>query len=704
MAVIGRIRKHSTLLLVIIGLALLAFILGDFVRKSSPSGSNKIGIIDGEDITYTDFFNRVQDQEDIYKRNTGKEDLTIEESFQLKNMVWETLLQEQLLGKEYKKLGIEVTDEELDDMIKGRNPHPIIQQIFKDPETGAFNPAFVEQFLANKDKARPEEQKFFDQVIDEIKKERLNNKYTYLVAKSYYLPKAFAKSMFEDAYTSRNLRVVQANYQSIPDNSITLTDDDYKKWYEDHKNLFKQEQLVDAEYVIFDIIPTPQDMEDIKTSVNEMYQEFKAHENPAAFVNTLPDTKYDSSYFKRGMLPIGIDTLAFGLNEGDFIEPFMEDNSYYFGKILKVTARPDSIKASHVLIQFKDARGAKTERTKEQAKAIIDSLLIASKKPTFSFDNAILNMSEYPSAKKDTGNLQWMLDGDLNYQLFFDSVLTVGVNNYRIVESALGYHLLKVTGKSEPVKKIQIAIGKKLIEPSESTIQDVYMQANKLSGENETIEKFNKAIVDGGLNKRMAENITKMQYTIPGVQNGREIVRWFFDEKVKVGQVSQVFDIDGKYVVATLKIQKEEGYAKLEDVKKMIEPLVKRDKKAEKIIENINKTGVKDINTVASSLNAPVDSVPNAVFASYNFGRYGPELSVIGKISTMKQGAISKPIKGEMGVYVVVVDQVNPAPKTEDYRFVNMQMAAMFSQRVQNSLFEAIKAKAEVIDNRIIFY
>lgn len=703
MAVIGRIRKHSTLLLVIIGLALLAFIMGDFVRKSSH-GPSMLGEIDGEDITYTDFFNRVAEQEDIYKRNTGKEELTPEESFQLKNMVWETILQEYLLGKEYAKLGIEVTDEEMDDMIKGRNPHPIIQQIFKDPETGAFNPAFVEQFIANKDKARPEEQKFFDQVVKEIKKERLNNKYTYLVAKSYYLPKAIAKTMFEEAYTSRNIRVVQANYQTIPDNTITLTDEDYQKWYDEHKNYFKQETSVDAEYVIFDIIPTPADLEEIKVNVASMYEEFKAHENPAAFVSTLPDSKYDSSYFKKGMLPLGFDTLVFNMNEGSYIEPFEENNSYYFGKILKVTSRPDSIKASQLLIQFKDARGAKTERTKEQAKAIIDSLLIASKKPNFSFEAAVINMSEYPTAKKDTGNLQWMVDGDLNYQLFFDSAITINVNNYRIVESALGYHLLKVTEKTTPLKKIQIAIGKKLIEPSESTIQDVYTKANKLSGENETIEKFNKAITEGGLNKRMAENVTKMQYTIPGVQNGREIVRWFFDKKVEVGQVSQVFDIDGKYVVAALKTQKDEGFAKLEDVKKMIEPLVKRDKKAVKIIDNINKINPKEINAIATNLQTTVDSLPNVVFASYNFGRYGPEPSVIGRISTLKQGTISKPLKGEMGVYVVFVDQINPAPKTEDYKFVGMQMAAMFSQRVQNGLFEAIKEKAKVKDNRIFFY
>ena len=704
MAVIGRIRKHSTVLLVVIGLALFAFIMGDFVR-SSGSVNNKVGTINGEDITYTEFFSRVSKQEDIYKRNTGKDNLTFEETFQIREMVWEMILQEQLLGKEYKKLGIEVTEEEMDDLIKGRNPHPIILQVFRDPETGSFNPAFVEQFMANINQARPEEREFFNQIVDEIKKERYSAKYNTLITKSYYLPSAIAKMKFEESYSSKNIRVVQANYRMIEDSKISLTDDDYKKWYEDHKYFFKQDESVDMEYVIFDIKPTPEDLEEIQNGVNELFEEFKVSENPIGFINTLPESRYDSTFFKKGMLPMGFDSLVFAMNEGSFVAPFVENNIHYFGKLLSVHARPDSIKASHLLIAHKEARNGETAtRTKEEAKSYIDSLLVSLKRNPAEFDNAILALSEFPNAKRDTGNLSWMIDGDMNFQLFFDSLLTVSVNDFRIVESGLGYHILRVTDKTAPVKKVRVAIAKKEIEPSEMTIQNVYTLANQLSGENENIEAFNKAIVDKGYNKRLAESVGKMQYTIPGVQNGREIVRWCFAEKTEAGQVSQVYDIDGQYVVAAVKSYRKEGYAELNDVKKMIEPLVIRDRKAEKLIDDISKMGVKDIDAIAQKLNANVDSLPNVVFASYNLGRFGPEPSVVGNIAALKKGTVSKPIKGEQGVYVVAVDEINPAPENMDIRFVSMQLASMFNQRVQNTLFEAIKEKAKIKDNRYHFY
>ncbi len=704
MAVIGRIRKHSTILLVVIGLALFAFIMGDFVR-SSGSVNNKVGTINGEDITYTDFFNRVSNQEDIYKRNTGKENLSFEETFQIREMVWEMLLQEQLLGVEYKRLGIAVTEEEMDDLIKGRNPHPIILQVFRDPETGAFNPAFVEQFVANINQARPEERQFFNQIVDEIQKERINSKYSALIAKSYYVPNAIAKMKFEESYSSKNIRVVQANYRMIEDSKITLTDDDYKKWYDEHKYFFEQDESVDIEYVIFDIKPTPEDLEEIHENVKTLYSEFLTAENPIGFINTLPDSRYDSAFFKKGMLPMGFDTLVFNMNEGSFVAPFVENNTHYFGKLLSVHARPDSIKASHLLVAHKEARnGENATRTKEEAKAFADSLLVSLKRSPAEFENAILAISEFQTAKRDTGNLNWMLDGDLNFQLFFDSLVTVSVNDFRIVESGLGYHILRVTDKTSPLRKVRIAIGKKEIEPSEMTIQNVYSLANQLSGENESIEDYNKAIVEKGYNKRLAESVGKMQYTIPGVQNGREIVRWCFAEKTKAGQVSQVYDIDGQYIVAAVKSYREEGYAELSEVKKLIEPMVIRDKKAEKLIDDINKIGVKDIDAIAQKLNANVDSLPNVVFASYNLGRFGPEPSVIGNISALKKGSLSKPIKGEQGVYVIVVDEVVSAPENMDFSFIKMQVSAMFNQRVQNALFEAIKDKAKIKDNRYHFY
>jgi peptidyl-prolyl cis-trans isomerase D len=703
MAAIGRIRKHSGLLLIIIGLALLAFILGDFVRKGQ-SHENKIAVIDGQKVSWNEFENRFKAAEEKFKQQSGKENFTSEETFQIREYAWNTLLREYLLTKQYEKLGIVVTEEEMNDLTIGKNPDPMIRQLFSDPETGAFNPAQVQQYMQNRDQAKPEERKFLDGVLKDIETNRYASKYNYLIAKSYYLPKPLAKKMYEDYSSNASLRVVQANYKLIDDKTIKLTDEDYKKWYEDHKYMFEQpEEVRDIDYVIYDVVPTPADLKAIEENVAKMYAEFKETADPISYVNTLPDTKYDSTFFSKGKLPLSLDSLAFSASVGDFMAPVIENNEYLFAKVLDIKMRPDSIKASHILIQYDGARNAKTKRTKEEAKHLADSIMIQAKKATNMFAMFALKFSEYPTVKKDSGDLSWMTDGNPNLQLFFDSLYTLNNNGIRIVETALGYHVMMVTDQTAAMKKVRLAIAKKDIEPSERTIQDVYSVANKFASENENTTKFNESIVKQGLAKRTADNTKAMEYTLPGVKDGREIIRWAYDEKTEKDMVSQVFDVDGKYVVATLKDIKPKGFASLEQVKPMIESLVKRDKKAEQLIEKM-KAKTSNPSELAAQFQTTVDTVANFSFGAMNLYNYGPEQEVIGAISAMKAGQVSKPLKGNMGVYVVYYDQFTPAPATTDYKMVSMQMANMFAQRVSNETFNALQKSVKIKDYRVKYY
>ncbi len=706
MAAIGRIRKHSGLLLVIIGLALLAFILGDFVRKGQ-SHTNVLAEIDGENVSWNEFEKRFKDVEEKFKQQSGKENFTPEENFQIREYAWNMLLREYLLNNEYNKLGIDVTEEEMNDLTTGKNPDPMIRQLFSDPETGAFNAAAVQQFMQNKDQAKPEERRFFEGVLNDIKTNRFATKYNYLIAKSYYLPKPLAKKMYEDYYSNASFRIVQANYKLVDDKTIKITDEDYKKWYEDHKYMFEQpEEVRDFDYVVFDVVPTPADLEALKIEVEKLFAEFKESADPIAFVNSLPDTKYDSTYFKKGKLPISIDSLAFNAKVGDFMAPVVENNEYLFAKVLDIKMRPDSVKASHILVQYEGARGSKTKRTKEEAKKLADSIMMQTKLATTQFTQFALKFSEYPTVKRDSGDLSWMADGDGNYQLFFDSLYMLKNNDIRIVETALGYHVMMVTDKTNPEKKVQLAIAKKAIEASEKTVQDIYSLANKFASENENTTKFNESVVKQGLSKRSADNIKAMEYTIPGVKDGREIVRWAYDEKTEKNMVSQVFDVDGKYIVATLKDVKPEGFATLDQVKPLIESLVKRDKKADQLIEKLKSATAKSTNPsdIAMQFQSVVDTVATFNFGAFNLYNYGPEQDVIGAISVMKPGQVSKPLKGNMGVYVVYYDQFTPATPTADYKMISMQFANMFAQRVSSETFNALQKNIKIKDYRVKYY
>lgn len=706
MAVIGRIRKQSTLLLIIIGVALAAFILGDFVRKSNR-GESIFAEVDGEKISWFDFEKRYKDIEDNYKQRSGKENFSSAEVFQLKEMTWNQMLQEYLLSKEYEKLGISVPEEEMNDMLTGANPHPYIVQAFRDPETGNFNHAMVQNFIQNKEQAKPEERKFFDNIVKSIKDERISSKYISLVSKSYYMPKNIAKKIYDESYSNATLKVVQVKYSTIDDKSITLTDDDYKKWYDENKYRFEQvEEVRDIDYVIFNIDPTPEDLNQIDEDVKKLYIEFQEAVDAGSFVSTLPDSKYDSSYFKKGTLPAFIDTLVYNSAVGTFFAPAIVNNIYTFGKLLDIKVRPDSVKASHILIQYEGARGSKTKRTKEEAKKLTDSIFMEIKKNPNSFLNFVFNMSEYPSAKKDTGNLSWIIDGDINVQLFYDSLYTMKTGEFRTVETALGYHIMLLTGITQPQKKVRVAIGNKAIEPSENTIQNIHGKANKFASENENTIKFNDAIVKEGLTKRTADNLKAMEYTVPGITDGREIVRWAWDKKIEKNAVSPVFDVDGKYVVATLKEIKPKGFATLEQVKPFAEAIVKREKKAKMLIDKVNAelSKTKDPLTVAQNLNTTLDTVSNFNFGAYNLYNYGPELSVIGQISNMKPKETSKPLKGEMGVYIVYYEQNIPVSPINDYKMFISQFSGIFSQKVSNELIKALENNTKITDNRYLFY
>jgi parvulin-like peptidyl-prolyl isomerase len=376
---------------------------------------------------------------------------------------------------------------------------------------------------------------------------------------------------------------------------------------------------------------------------------------------------------------------------------------------VQIQNRPDSIKASHILIAYKDAPNPMENitRSKDQAKKTIDSILAIVKKDVAGFANMAMVKSDYPTAKKDAGDLNWMADGDINFKFFYDSCLNAKVGDVKIIQSSMGYHVLYVTGKKEPVKKVKVAIVKQDIKPSSETVNKFQVQASEFAGANRTTEQFNKTITDKGLNKRSAQFVKEMDYTIPGLESSRDLIRWAFDEKTEKGMVSeQVFDNSGLFVVALVVEKREKGIAPLEQIKTYLEPLVKREKKADQLIEKVKtaSNNTKDIYQIASKLNVTVDTVDQLTFSAYNFPKYGPEPELIGTIFTMKKNDLSAPIKGKMAIYEVLLqDMVTPATAANT-DMIKMQTVSYFKSRVENEVFRAIKDKTEIEDNRIFYY
>jgi peptidyl-prolyl cis-trans isomerase D len=707
MALIGTIRKHSALAVILVGVAIGAFIVSDLFtgkrgsRKSIPS----VGTIAGEEITALDYNRRVEDNIEIQRSNQNKENLTAQETFDIRQNTWNQYLSEIIMGKEYDKLGVTVTTEELYDMVQGPNPHKLIRQYFVDPKTNQYDPQLVINFLQNLDNMKPEVKKQWLNLEKYIKDDRLSQKYQNLVAKGYYVPKAFASLDNENKKKNAEVRYVAVRYTTVKDEEITLTDKDYEAYYEKNKHTYEQEASRDIDYVMFEVLPSAEDRSATRESTYQVYDDFRNVTDFVAYVNSTSDKRYDSTWYKKGQLPVKMDSVLFSSPVGTFIPPFEENNKWTMARLMDIQARPDSMKAEHILIAYKGAlRAAETtSRTKEEAERKADSIFNVLNADKTKLQALAFQLSDDGSAKQNNGDLGWFADGSM-VGPFNAAVVNGKVGDIVKVETAFGYHILKITGKKEPVTKVRAAIIERAIEPSSKTFQDVYTQASTFAGENNTLAKFNTAVTDQGLNKRSATYLREMGNSIPGIDNPREIVRWAFHSKIKLGDVSPVFDVGGSYVVAILTVVREKGVIPLEQMKDNIKNFVMNEKKASVIMDRM-KGGSNDIYQIARDFNAKVDTNLNITFSSRNIPGFGSEFQVIGEIFAMKEGDQSEPIQGNGGVFVVKLDRFYEPPQPGDLRAGQDQLMNSFRTRISgNPMFTALQKKAKIEDNRLQYF
>ncbi len=710
MAVIGRIRKHSGLLVTIIGIALLAFIVGmsksDFGWFNQRPDTN-IGEINGRKISYIDFDKKVSEQIENIKERSKKDNLTEEEDYQAKQMTWTQMTKEMILGEEYNDLGITVSPDELFDLVQGKNPHQYILQYFKDPNTNQYNPQLVINFLKQLDQMEPKQKNNWLILEKAIKDDRLQTKFNNLLGKGYYLPKAFLMNDYQEKNRKFDLRLVAGRYQNIDDKTITVTDADYQKYYNEHKYMFDQpEETRDIDYVSFDLVPSATDQQKIAADVDSIYRDFQTATDVPKFVNDgNSDTRYDSTWFGKNKLMLRLDTFLFNAPVGTIVPPFVDNEKWYMAKLLDVQMRPDSMKASHILIAFKGSavNDNKITRTKEKAKQIADSILAVVQKDMNQFPPIAMKMSDDGSNKNKGGELDWFVDGAMVWP-FNQACLEANVNDFKVVETVFGYHVIHVTGKTVPQKKLRVAIVDRRIEPSSQTIQEIYNKSTAFAGENTTLDAFNKTVTSKGFNKKSADGLRAMDASLPGLTNSRRIVQWAFTKETEKGTVSTVFEVKGSYVVAVLKEIRPKGLLPLDLVKKQIEGQVKNIKKSEKLMAQMNSAGTKDLYQLAAKMNTQVDTIKGLIFYSPNLMKFGPEPELVGKVVTLKPSAVVGPLRGEQAVYMVQLDSIHEAPPVTDMKMVSQQALMMFGNRAQMDAYKALEKLSDIEDNRVRFY
>lgn len=707
MAAIEKIRKRSGLLIAIIGLALLAFVLQDLFQSTGRHREYNVAVIDGEKIPYKDFEDLKNKNLENMKRSYGNS-LTSSQTYSVYNSTLEQMIKDHIMTKEYDAIGMNVTSDELYDQFVGDEPHQWVVQNFSDAN-GNFDRETLENYMQQLDNAPIEYRTQWVDFENAVKENRLQTKFDNLVKASYFVPEKLAKKYYDNKNVKASAEVVALRYSTIPDTTVTVTEKDNRAFYEENKYKYETDETRAIDYVVFDIKPSAQDDQDARTIVEGMKADFAATDNVASFVNANSDQRYDSTWMGRTVVPAAIETVVFdeGNQPGFVYGPYFDNESYNLVRIVDLQNRADSLKASHILISYKGAlRSLDTVNTKERAQAIADSLLVVLKKNTKNtelFGELATKMSADKGSAEKGGDLDWFTDGMMVYA-FNEFVMNNAVGQMGVVETPFGFHVIKVTGKTEMQPKARLAILKHELSFSTKTYQDMFAVANKFVTENRTLDQFNATVEAEGMTKRTMPRLNASTYQITGIDNPRQIVRWAFDDKTKVGDVSSIFELDNMFVVAALTEIVPEGYAPIEKIAEQSKYQILNKKKGEVAVEKMKACGT-DYDRMVSELGAESTTVENVNMESRGVGNFGVEADIVGTIMGMDEGEVVGPVAGNTSAFVIKNVKIAGTPEDVDLSGIHREKKAQFDNKVlNNGVYNALRNNAKIEDNRVLFY
>ena len=714
MSVLEKIRSKTGLLVGIVGLALVIFILESLLGSGGALFSNQdlnVGVIAGDKIDYPAFSAKVNEQiAQIQKQNPNAQ---IDEKMkeQIIESVWSQLINDKVIKVQYKKLGIEVSEDELYDLMLV-HPHQYVIQQLTDQQTGKIYEGFAKpdgsldlaklnQWVGQ---MNAEQEQFWKQLEKSILEVRAAEKYNNLIKKGLYVTTAEAKDAFIAQNKQVNASFVLKPYSSVSDSTVKVTEDEIAAYYNKHQNDYKvAEPTRKIEYVAYDVMPSKEDYEALLKDAQRAADEFKtkttaaddssyiAQESEGGVVNI-------ANYGKKNM--IIADSSVYTAAKGTVFGPYAEGTFFKIYKLSDIKSVADSAKVRHILIGLQSQR-TQTQRTPEVAKRIADSLLVLLKAKAVKFDTLVKTMSDDMGSLDKGGDYGWFDENKGFVEPFKNAGLQGTVGNITVVPTQFGFHIIEVLNVSKTRhNSYTVAQITKLIAPSGETTQEYYKIASDFAGKNQTADAFNKGVEAEKLNKRIAEGIKEGDKNLPGLEGAKDLVRWVY--KAKKGEVSPVFEFKDRFIVAQLAEVKEKGIAPLEDVKEEVTAKAIRDKKAETFIKEFEtKAGAsKSIDDIASKMGLTAEKADNLTFSAYNVAAIGREDALIGTATSMKTGATSKATKGDNGVFVVSVSSVTEAVLPKDFKGKQLEIERMNSGRVDYEMFDALKEKANIEDHR----
>ena len=665
MASLQRIRNHGALLITIVGLAMLAFILGDFLNSGSSffnRSRENVGVIEGQKIHYTEYEAAKEQLTEVYKIETGRSDFDEDMQVQIRNQVWNMMLMDYTMRAQADKIGMDVTADELSELCIGDNIHQIIRgrRAFYD-ENGQFNRDAVVNLL---------------QAINEGNEDAEMNA-NLKQAKTYWLywEKAVRISYMQEKYTNLLQHLLKANsldaeyafnsrqngvsaeyamqpYFTVADSLVKVSEGDIKKLYNQHKEQYKQTPNRAIKYIAFDIVPSEADFQAARDLMTKLQNEFKTTDDISLVVNTNSDIMYDGRDYSEQTVPAQFKEFAFGkgAKTGDCTDILFENNTYAMARIMQAGySMPDSV----------------------ELKAIVEG--------------------------GEDQELGWFKASDLPKNIYEPAFAGKRGTRFTVAQG-MGEQTYEIMDIGKPTPKVKLAILAREVTPSSKTYSIIYNNAKQFIVNNGDAEALETAAQEAGMAVIPQYNLTKTTDKIGQLKNSRPIVRWAFE--AKEGQVSDVFECGQQFVVAALTEVNDGEYRPLNAVRAELTYEATNNAKAAYIKKQLK--GAESLEAAAEKMGQKIQSVERVTLADSRFGTAGMEPAVIGKTIALGENALSEPIQGNMGVFVVKTGAANNSSDTFVPENEKAQLASRFAYLPYQAM-QLIEDKAKVEDNRANF-
>ncbi len=713
MAVLGKIRSKGVILICVIGFALFAFIAEELFRSCDAASNERraqVGEVLGDKVNVQDFQKLVDEYTNVIRMTQGRDNLTDEELNQIKDVVWNTFVQNEIVSHEAEKLGLKVTDQELQNVLDaGTNPM-LLQTPFVNRQTGRFDANMLKQFLAEYKQAQGANPQLADQyrnlynfwtfIEKTLRQQLLAQKYQVLFAGCLLSNPVSAKMAYNDENQESNIQLASFAYSSINDNKVTITESDLKAKYNELKPRFKQyEETRSIKYVEYQVVPSQADRTALNKTVNGYMTALRDTADPSGIVRKsgsviaylgIPQTKaaFPSDIAAR------LDSIAVGSTTAPVENK--ADNTLNIIRLISKTQMPDSVQFRAIQVG-----GATAAETVKRADSIYTALQAGADFETI--------------AKKygQTGAKNWITSAqyqnapsmDNDTRSYIQALNTLGVNEMKNLKMLQGNIILQVTDRRAMTDKYVAAVIKKPIEFSRDTYSAAYNKFSRFVSENQSLDAMQKNASKYGFTVKERADISNTEHYVAGISDTREAMKWLFE--AKENEVSPLYECgenDHLLVVVLTKINKE-GYRSLDDegVKSYVRNEVMRDKKAEMLMAQVK--GVKDM-AGAKAKGAKVSTVNQVTFAAPVFVQATgmSEQALSGAVSATAKGKFSsQAVKGNGGVYLFQVTDKKMRPvkfNAKEYEQRQRQKVMQFAGNFMQELY----INANVKDNRYMFF